>query len=69
MDVSAVPALFDFSGRSRRLEYWLFTLFFYIATILFVVLIIGGLPFDQNMQIDENNNVHLAFRSGLALAA
>jgi uncharacterized membrane protein YhaH (DUF805 family) len=30
----------DFSGRSRRREYWLFTLFY---TVIFVVLLLGAL--------------------------
>ena len=44
---------FDFSGRSRRLEYWMFTLMTVIVSILFVVLIIASLPFDENWQFSE----------------
>jgi len=35
---------FDFSGRSRRLEYWMFVLFsIIVASVLFALILAGGL--------------------------
>lgn len=48
---------FDFSGRSRRLEYWMYTLMNVIVAILFVVLIIAGMPWDENMQMSQNSEM------------
>ncbi len=37
---------FDFSGRSRRLEYWMFVLFsLIVASVLFALIMAGGLNF------------------------
>jgi uncharacterized membrane protein YhaH (DUF805 family) len=33
---------FDFSGRSRRLEYWMFSLFYTLVCLVFIMLIIAG---------------------------
>lgn len=41
---------FDFSGRSRRLEYWLFTLLTILVTILSIVLIFAGFPVAADWQ-------------------
>ncbi len=41
---------FDFSGRSRRKEYWLFTLFFYLVCILFGSLILSGVVGLENKE-------------------
>lgn len=38
---------FDFSGRSRRREFWLFTLFWYLVTIGCGVLMLAGIPWDK----------------------
>lgn len=35
---------FDFSGRSRRLEYWMFTLGWVIAMIVFVIAAVATAP-------------------------
>jgi len=57
---------FDFSGRSRRLEYWLFTLLTVLATISFVVLVIAGLPFGRNLQAEGGSTEFgLAFWFGM----
>jgi uncharacterized membrane protein YhaH (DUF805 family) len=42
----------DFNGRSQRIEYWLFMLFYWIAIILLFALIMAGLPWDD-MTPDE----------------
>lgn len=39
----------DFSGRSRRKEYWMFMLFSVIVTMVCVTLLVAG-----GMSIDEN---------------
>ncbi|HYD26023.1 MAG TPA: DUF805 domain-containing protein [Croceibacterium sp.] len=36
----------DFSGRSRRMEYWMFQLLNLIVGVVIVVLIFGGLPLE-----------------------
>lgn len=35
----------DFSGRSRRKEYWMFFLLVFIVYIIFAALMLGGMPF------------------------
>lgn len=35
---------FDFSGRSRRKEYWMFTLFQIIVALILIVPMIAGIP-------------------------
>ena len=41
----------DFSGRSQRMEYWMFMLFYIIVSILCVFLMIaGGLAMDEGGQ-------------------
>ena len=35
---------FDFSGRSRRREYWLFKLFWYLVTLACVAVMFAGVP-------------------------
>ncbi|MFV0643223.1 MAG: DUF805 domain-containing protein [Sphingomonadaceae bacterium] len=37
----------DFNGRSRRMEYWMFTLFSFLMGMFFVALILAGLPWDS----------------------
>ncbi|QZH74049.1 MAG: DUF805 domain-containing protein [Erythrobacter sp.] len=34
----------DFSGRSRRMEFWMFTLFFWIVTIVLGLIAMSGIP-------------------------
>lgn len=34
----------DFSGRSQRMEFWMFTLFFYIVLFVLVGLMLAGVP-------------------------
>jgi uncharacterized membrane protein YhaH (DUF805 family) len=34
---------FDFSGRSQRLEYWMFTLFFALVCVFFIFVLVAGL--------------------------
>lgn len=43
---------FDFSGRSQRMEYWMFTLFFTILMILCVAVMLAGVPWDQTNNPD-----------------
>lgn len=37
----------DFNGRSQRMEFWLFTLFYYIVLVLGLVLTFAGLPWGE----------------------
>lgn len=37
----------DFTGRSQRMEYWLFWLFFYVVFVLLFVLMFAGMPFGE----------------------
>lgn len=43
----------DFSGRSRRKEYWMFTLGMVIVYVLFAVLILGGIGADTDSSTGE----------------
>ncbi|MDD3800199.1 MAG: DUF805 domain-containing protein, partial [Novosphingobium sp.] len=38
---------FDFSGRSRRKEYWMFVLFQFIVMTVLVGLLLSGMPFGE----------------------
>lgn len=42
---------FDFSGRSRRLEYWMFTLFYLLVCLAFGVLLVAGVVGLQQNQM------------------
>ena len=37
----------DFSGRSQRMEYWMFTLFYWLVIVLCVGLMLAGLPWSE----------------------
>lgn len=37
---------FDFSGRSRRMEYWMFQLLNVIVIVVLICLILAGMPWD-----------------------
>ena len=37
----------EFTGRSQRMEYWLFWLFFYVVVVLLIVLMFAGLPWGE----------------------
>lgn len=50
---------FDFSGRSRRLEYWMFTVFCVMVVVVMMALILaGGFPFQM---LSDPENVQLSF--------
>lgn len=51
---------FDFSGRSRRLEYWMFSLFMVLVTLACILVMIAGIPFDQ---LQGNGDAIPAFRT------
>lgn len=42
----------DFSGRSRRMEFWMFTLFYYIALGALLAVMMAGLPW-SNMEAPD----------------
>lgn len=37
----------DFGGRSQRMEYWMFTLFYWLVLMLCVALMLAGLPWGE----------------------
>ena len=37
----------DFNGRLRRMEFWMFTLFYYIVLVLLLILTFAGLPWGE----------------------
>ena len=45
---------FDFSGRSQRMEFWMFTLLYTIVLIAFVAFMLAGLPWDQMGEASAN---------------
>lgn len=40
---------FDFSGRSRRMEFWMFQLLNVIVSLVFMLVMFGGVPFSELM--------------------
>lgn len=37
----------DFSGRSRRMEFWMFRLFFYLVLVFFGLVMLAGIPWAE----------------------
>ena len=37
----------EFEGRSRRLEFWMFRLFFYIVMMVLLVIMLAGIPWGE----------------------
>lgn len=52
----------EFTGRSQRMEYWLFWLFFYLVVVLLIVLMFAGLPWGEGE--DSNAEPRLFFWAG-----
>jgi uncharacterized membrane protein YhaH (DUF805 family) len=50
----------DFSGRSQRMEFWMFTLFFYIVMILMVGLMLAGMPWGAMDQTGDSYDPNAA---------
>lgn len=48
----------DFSGRSRRMEYWMFTLLSVIVSVVCVALIFGGMPSMENIATAEQTGAN-----------
>ena len=42
----------EFTGRSQRIEYWLFWLLFYVVVVVLFVLMAAGMPFGE---VDDPN--------------
>jgi len=57
----------DFSGRSRRKEYWLFSLFYVLVCILFGAIMVAGFvlaDFDAGIQVDRNGGPLIVIGGG-----
>lgn len=46
----------EFSGRSRRREYWMFTLFYWVVFILLFGLLFAGLPWSEMVDPARTDN-------------
>lgn len=56
----------DFSGRSRRMEYWLYQLMWFLVMLVCVVVMFAGLPWDEMNKPDADPGP--LFWVGVALA-
>lgn len=61
----------DFDGRSRRMEFWMFRLFFYLVMTVLVVITFGALPWSEILSDNppQDPDINPLFWVGLVLCA
>jgi len=47
----------EFDGRSRRMEFWMFTLFYYIVFFALFILMFAGLPWTEIMAAENGQPI------------
>ena len=70
MEWTIVPykRYFDFSGRSRRMEYWMFSLFNFVVLMVIVIIGLAGVPWNDIQNHAENPQPGMAVWIAIGLA-
>jgi len=50
----------DFSGRSRRMEFWMFQLFLMLTNLVFIMIFMAGFPWDEMSAMQTTVDVPVA---------